>query len=257
MRAWQGLSATSRADTSRAHKALVVMPARDEEATIREVLGEIKAGHFPVDILVVDDGSTDRTAEVAAEEGAQVISHEWNLGVAAVIQTGRIYALSRGYDFIAFCDADGQHNPSDIGVILSPLLRGEADFVIGSRELGRYIGKDPLLYKLPRHFCSFVISLLVRKRITDPTSGFKGWNRRMIEHLKAVYETSEKLHLSTTNDMEEILLANKAHTTIIEVPVEMRDRQAGVSKVYTTGTIFLFLTVFPWHLIRTVWRNLW
>ena len=237
-------------------KVLVVMPARDEEATIGDVLGRITSEYPSLDVLVVDDGSEDSTAAIATAKGALVVSHGENQGVAAAIQTGRIYALNHGYDFIAFCDADGQHNAWDIGKILTPLLNGEADFVIGSRQLGSYTGRESLLLKVARYLCFIAISVVTRKRITDPTSGFKGWNRRVIQHLKTAYETSDKLHLSTTNDMEEILIARKEGARISEVPVKMLNRE-GESDIYTTRNLFRFFTLYPWHLIRTLWRNLW
>lgn len=238
------------------HKVLVVMPAKDEEASIGDVLEQIKSKYPFLDILVVDDGSQDRTGLIAKEKGVEVIRHKKNLGVVAAVQTGRIYALNQGYDFIVFCDADGQHNPSDIGRILEPLLKGEADFVIGSRELGSYVGHESPLLTSARYFCSVVVWLLIRKRVRDTTSGFKGWNRKVIEHLKIVYETSHKLHLSTTNDIEEILVASKKGAKISEVPVKMLSRE-GESEIYATHNLFYFLTVLPWHLIRVVWRNLW
>ena len=232
------------------------MPAWNEQQSIGAVLEEIGHLYPHLDVLVVDDGSHDLTAQIAREKGAQVVSHGRNLGVAAAIQTGRVYALSRGYHFIVFCDADGQHNPADIGLTLTPLIEREADFVIGSRELGGYLGKESPLLRLSRRFCSLAISLLTHKRITDPTSGFKSWNRTVIEYFNVIYETSNKLHLGTTNDMEEILLADRKGFRITEVPARMRYRRGGVSKVYTTETLLHFLTVFPLNLIRTVLRNL-
>jgi len=237
-------------------RLLIVLPAKDEEQNIGMVLQRIRAEYPSFDCLVIDDGSADRTVHIAKEKGASVVSHGRNLGVAAAIQTGRIYALEQGYDFIVFCDADGQHNPSDIGGIVDPLLNEEADFVIGSRELGSYIGQERLLLKLSRYFCSAVASLLIRRRIRDTTSGFKGWSRGVTEHLKMVYETSSKLHLSTTNDVEEVLIASKKGAKVSEVPVKMLSRE-GESEIYATRNLFYFLTVFPWHLIRTLLRNLW
>ena len=236
-------------------RILVVIPAKDEEQSIGGVLQRIRAEYPSFVPLVIDDGSADRTADIAKKKGALVVSHGRNLGVATAIQTGRIYALEQGYDFMVFCDADGQHNPSDIGKIVEPLIEGKADFVIGSRELGDYIGHESLRLKLPRYFCSWVISLLTGKRFTDPTSGFKGWSRWLVEHFKTIYETSDKLHLSTTNDMEEILIARKTRARIIEVPTKMLTKGKGASKVYTTKTLFHFLIIFPVHFIRTVWRN--
>ena len=240
----------------RKSKALVVMPAWNEQGCIGEVLDEIKSGYPDLDILVVDDGSEDATAKIAMERGVEVVNHGENLGVAAAIQTSRIYAINHDYDFIIFCDADGQHNPSDIGKIIAPLVKGKADFVTGSRELGQYACQEPRLLKIPRWFCSIITSIMIRRRITDSTSGFKGWNRKVIEHLKVIYETSNKLHLNTTNGIEEILLAAKAGLRISEVPVKMLNRRGGKPKIYTTHNLFYFLTVFPWHLIRTVLRNL-
>jgi len=238
-------------------RVLIVIPAKDEEQNIGRVLESIRAEYPLFDCLVIDDGSADRTAEIAREKGALVVSHNKNLGVAAVIQTGRIYVLEQNYDFMVFCDGDGQHNPSDIGNVASPLLNGETDFVIGSRQLGHYQGREAFRMWFSRHFCSWVLTVLTGKHITDVTSGFKGWNRWLIEHFKVVYETSNKLHLSTTNDMEEILIAHKKGARIIEVPAKMLTKGEGTSQVYTTRTIFHFLTIFPIHFIRTVWRNLW
>ncbi|MFH1087187.1 MAG: glycosyltransferase family 2 protein, partial [Chloroflexota bacterium] len=181
-------------------RVLIVVPAKDEQATIGAVLEDMKRSQPTAHILVVDDGSIDSTVEVARSKGALTVSHETNLGVAAAIQTGRVYALNQGYDFIVFCDADGQHRPADIGAILKPLLDGKADFVIGSRELGEYSGDEALLLKLSRRFCSLAISLLALKRVTDTTSGFKGWNREVMDHFRTIYATSGKLHLGTTND---------------------------------------------------------
>jgi len=237
-------------------KVLVVMPAKDEEAAIGDVLDKISSEYPSLDVLVVDDGSEDSSAAIAREKGALVVSHGSNQGIAAAIQTGRIHALDHGYDFIVFCDADGQHNASDIGKILTPLLNGAADFVVGSRQLGSYAGHESFPLKLARYLCFIAISLVTRKRITDPTSGFKGWNRKVIQHLKTVYETSNKLHLSTTNDMEEILIARKGGARIDEVPVKMLNRE-GESEIYTTRNLLRFFTLYPWQLTRTVWRNLW
>ena len=237
-------------------KVLIVIPAKDEEQNIGRVLKKIEAEYPAFDCLVVDDGSTDGTVRIAVEKGALLVSHHTNLGVAAAIQTGRIYALEQGYDFMVFCDADGQHNPLDISSVANSLLNREADFVIGSRQLGDYTGQEPLRLWLSRQFCSWVITMLTKKRITDATSGLKGWNRWLVEHFKTVYETSNKLHLSTTNDMEEILIAHKNRAKIIEVPARMLTKETEGSKVYTTKTLFHFLTIFPMHLIRTVWRNI-
>lgn len=238
--------------TTNEPKALIIIPAWNEEHSIRKVLEEINHLYPHLDILVVDDGSYDSTAQIAKRNGAKVISHNGNLGYTATIQTGRAYALDNGYDFLVFVDADGQHRPSDIGRILDMVIRGDADQVRGSRELGSYEWKEPLYLKIPRWICSALVSLKLRKIVTDATSGFKGENRAITKYFKTIYDSSNKIHLSNTNDIEEHLLAHKKGFRLMEEPVVMGVRQAGSTKCYTLKE----LLVFPLDLIRTFWRNL-
>ena len=233
-------------------RTLVVIPAWNEQHSIGKVLEEINRLYPYLDILVVDDGSHDSTAEIARRNGAKVISHNGNLGYTATIQTGRAYTLDNGYDFLIFVDADGQHRPSDVSRILEPLMKGDADQVRGSRELGSYEWKEPLYLKIPRWICSTLVSLKLRKIVTDATSGFKGENQAITKYFKTIYESSNKIHLSTTNDIEEHLLAHKRGFRLMEVPAVMRGREAGSTKCYTLKD----LLVFPLDLIRTFVRTL-
>ncbi|EHR79127.1 glycosyl transferase [Thermococcus litoralis DSM 5473] len=113
-------------------KTLIIIPAYNEELTIGSVVALAKKYG---DVLVVDDGSKDRTSEIAQKAGAIVIRHEVNKGKGAALKTGFGYALANGYDVIVTIDADGQHNPDEIPLLLKPILEGEADLVIGSRYL--------------------------------------------------------------------------------------------------------------------------
>jgi hypothetical protein len=231
---------------------LIVIPAWNEEQSIDSVLKELKGLHPPSDVLVVDDGSEDGTARIAEEHGVRVINHGQNRGYTAALQSGRMFSLENGYDFTVFIDADGQHRLSDIRQILNPLLEGDADQVRGSRQLGSYEWKEPRYLRIPRRICSFLVSVKTRKIVTDATSGFKAENRTVTEHLKKVYETSKKIHLPRTNDIEEYLLLSKAGVRLMEVPVTMRERSAGMTKCYRPKQ----LLGFPWDLIRTFIRNL-
>jgi glycosyltransferase involved in cell wall biosynthesis len=239
-------------NSSSKQKVLVAIPAWNEENTIADVLREIKVLYPDFDVLVVNDGSDDATASIAEEVGAKVVSHNGNLGYTAAIQTGRVCALEGGYDFLVFIDADGQHRVSDIGRILDPLIRGDADQVRGSRELGKYEWKEPLHLKIPRWICSMLVSLRLRKVVTDATSGFKGENRAITLCFKQIYEASKKLHLSNTNDIEEHLLAHKKGFRLMEVPTTMRRRSSGETKCYTPKE----LLTFPVDLICTFLRDL-
>lgn len=234
------------------HKVLIAIPAWDEEKSIGGVLDEVKALYPYFDVLVINDGSSDSTAQIAREKGVKVIDHNGNLGYTATIQTGRVYALENGYDFLIFIDADGQHRVSDISRLLDPLLKGDGDQVRGSRELGKYEWKEPLHLKIPRWICSALVSLRIRKIVTDATSGFKGESRKITMYFKEVYETSNKIHQSNTINIEEHLLAHKRGFRLLEVPSVMQSRTNGKTRCHSTKQ----LLVFPIDLICAFWRNL-
>lgn len=234
------------------HKVLIAIPAWNEERSIGDVVKEIKALYPHFDVLVINDGSDDATALIAEQTGAKVVHHNGNQGYTAAIQSGRIYALNNEHEFLVFIDADGQHRPSDISRILDPLTRGDADQVRGSRELGNYEWKEPLYLRIPRWICSMLVSLRLRKIVTDATSGFKGENQAVASYFKEIYETSNKLHLSNTNDIEEHLIAYKKGFRLMEVPATMYRRNTGKTKCYTPNQLLKF----PADLIRTFLRNL-
>lgn len=232
---------------------MLVMPAWNEQASIGRVVRDIKSEYPDIDVLVVNDGSTDRTAPIAREEGAMVLNHNGNQGYTAAIQSGRCFAWNNGYDIVLFADADGQHRPADIGRMLDPLRKKEADIVRGSRELGQYAWKEPFHLRFPRLICSILVSLKVRRWITDPTSGFKGEVRTVTGYFKDVYDGSARLHLTNTNDIEECLLASRKRFRIMEMPVIMLSREVGETKCYSPRQLLKF----PADLIRTFARNLW
>lgn len=234
------------------HKVLIAIPAWNEERTIGDVVKRIKVLYPDFDVLAINDGSDDATPSMAEETGAKVVNHNGNLGYTSAIQSGRVYALNNGYEFLIFIDADGQHRPSDISRILDPLIRGDADQVRGSRELGEYEWKEPSHLKIPRWICSILVSLKLRKIVTDATSGFKGENQAITSYFKGICETCNKLHLSNTNDIEEHLLAYKKGFRLMEIPATMYRRNTGETKCYTPKQLLKF----PVDLIRTFARNL-
>ena len=236
----------------RAARVLVVIPAYNEQHSIGKVLEEISHLYPHVDMLVVDDGSTDATAQIAKEKGSRVISHSANLGYTAALQTGRIHALDTDYDYLVFVDADGQHQPSDMSRVLEPLVSGEADQVRGSRVLGKYEGAESPHLRMSRWICSRLVSFKVRGKVTDATSGLKAENRKVTQYFMEMYKTSKKIHASNTNDIEEHLIAYKQGFKLTEVPVIMQSRVVGSTKCYSTRQ----LLIFPMDLIRTFLRNL-
>ena len=161
-------------------RVVAVVPAYEEEDAIGAVVAGIREFDPEIDVVVVDDGSGDRTAELAAAAGATVVRLPFNLGIGAAVQTGFRYALEQDYDVAVRLDGDGQHEPGELPKLLEPLERGEADVVTGSRfrEAGSY--RPPLGRRLGITWFAKLVSLLSRQRVTDTTSGFQALNRPAI-----------------------------------------------------------------------------
>ena len=240
-------------------KVLLVIPAYNEEKYIGGVLDRalsLTESYLSWDLLVVDDGSKDYTARIARARGVNVIRHGENAGEEAAIQTGFDYALKHDYDFVVKLDGDGQHNPLDAAKILDPLLKNEADVVVGSRLSGY---SEPLIFKFGRTFCSTVVSFLVRKKIADITSGLKGRNRMAVKYSRMLYLTTNSLHNDMVNDIEELLWYAKKHMRIKEVVVKMNRREEA-SKIYFSTKLLkfpfvLFLTIFKCLLAKAPTRE--
>jgi glycosyltransferase involved in cell wall biosynthesis len=251
------------------NSVLIALPAKDEEKKLGAVLDEIHS-HFPgFDILIIDDGSTDRTSEVALAKGVLVFKHDRNYGYARALQSAREYALGHGYEYLVLCDADGQHEPQDIGKIIDALVLKKKDFVIASRALGSAPQGDPFLHKYGRKLYSFLVSLLFYHkfliRITDSSSGFKGWNKKVMELLSGIYKTTNKLHDGRINDLEELFIMAKHRLRVLEVPGRFYMRADDVSRIYgdyglSGGAVkmkdLVYVLSWPVLFFRTVFRNI-
>jgi len=202
-------------------KQLIIVPAWNEAAAIGATLAEIRATVPDMDILVVDDGSTDDTAEVARAAGVAVLQLPFNLGVGGAMRAGYQYAQRFGYDQAIQVDADGQHNPTDIPLVLAGL--SDADISIGARfaDRGTYKVRGPRKWAMG--LLAVIVSRLGRRKLTDITSGFRAANTRAIEQYCRHYPTE---YLGDTVDS--LVVAIRAGLTVTQVPVHMRARQAGV-----------------------------
>nr|WP_033293074.1 glycosyltransferase family 2 protein [Amycolatopsis jejuensis] len=211
------MSATS----VRTRRVLIVMPALNEQASVAAVISQVKDALPGTDILVVDDGSVDQTAQLARAAGAQVARLSVNLGVGGAMRTGFRYAAARGYDVVVQVDSDGQHDPEEVGALLA-LLDDGADIAMGSRFAGKgaYRAVGPRKYAMVA--LSLVFSRLAGHRITDVTSGFKAMGPRAIK-LFASYYPAEYLG----DTVEALVMAIRANLTIAETPVVMRERTTG------------------------------
>ncbi|GAA4879390.1 glycosyltransferase family 2 protein [Actinomycetospora straminea] len=204
----------------RAASLLVVLPALNEAESIAGVVAEVRAHQPCADLLVVDDGSTDRTAEVARAAGARVMSLPFNLGIGGAMRAAYRFAYEEGYDCVVQVDGDGQHDPADIARLRSAL--GEADVIIGAR----FAGTGEYAVRGPRRWAMCVLastlSRLVGTALTDPTSGFRMVNGRALSLF--AFDFPEE-YLGDT--VEALVLASRADLRIAQVPVAMRERTAG------------------------------
>jgi glycosyltransferase involved in cell wall biosynthesis len=233
---------------------IVFIPAWNEEQSLPEVLKELRSGLPAVDVLVVDDGSTDRTAEIAAERGAEVLSLGENRGLRAGIAAGYAYAHERGYAFAGRVDADGQHPVGELGRLLEIVRAGEADVAVGSRfASGAGYAEYRYAPSASRRFGTAVLRRGMRAALgrpfLDATSGMYAVNARAMPILAEPYE-------SGAPEVESLLRLREAGLTVLEVPVDMRERASGDSKLRGGKAVNLVLTVAGTLLMYGVWRRL-
>jgi glycosyltransferase involved in cell wall biosynthesis len=191
--------------------------------------------HFEGDIVVIDDGSEDDTGTLARRAGAVVLRHTCNLGIGAAVQTGFLYALQEGYDFVVRNDGDGQHDPKQIPLLLEPLQKDEADIVVGSRFLARE-GYQSTFVRRVGIFILGIVSTLVGTRITDPTSGYWAVNRRALTVLA-------KSQPDDYPETEALMHASRFGCRVREKPVIMYARIAGRSSISAMYSGFYMLKV--------------
>jgi len=202
-------------------RTLIIIPAYNEERKIASVIQGIK-GFFPeTEVLVVDDGSDDGTPRKATEAGGKVLSHPFNLGYGTALQTGYKYALKEGYEKIIQMDGDGQHDPSFIADLITAIQKEETDIAIGSRFLKGARGSDPSMYRAPlirklgMRFFGMVTSLIIRQKISDPTSGYQAMNRKVLEWVSGDNFPCDY------PDADVIIMLHRAGFRIKEIPVRM------------------------------------
>ena len=215
-------------------RTLLIIPAFNEAASISGVIISVRQ-HFAGDIAVIDDGSEDDTGSLARDAGAVVLRHTCNLGIGGAVQTGFLYALREGYDFVVRNDGDGQHDPAQIPRLLEPLERDEADIVVGSRFLARE-GYQSTWVRRVGIFVLGIVSSLVGTRITDPTSGYWAVNRRALTVLS-------RSHPDDYPETEALVVASRAGCRVREQPVIMYARIAGRSSIGAFYSGFYMLKV--------------
>jgi uncharacterized membrane protein YbhN (UPF0104 family) len=203
---------------------VLFLPAHDEEASVADVVRRVPARVLgrPVRCLVVDDGSTDGTAAEAAAAGAEVLSFERNRGLGAAVRAGLAHAVAGGASAVAFCDADGEYAPEELELLLVPIVRGEADYVAGSRFAGgaRRMRPHRLLGNV---VLTRLLSFVARRRIGDGQTGYRAFSARAAAHAEVIHDFNYAQVLTLD-------LLGKGYR-YAEVPISYRFRTEGQSFV--------------------------
>jgi glycosyltransferase involved in cell wall biosynthesis len=202
---------------------LIVVLAHNEAACIADTVAELRAVAPGAEVLVVDDGSRDDTAARAAAAGARVLRHPFNLGVAAGEASGLLYAKRAGFACVVRVDGDGQHDPQALQSVVAGVRDG-ADLVVGTRYGALETFQSTTLRRFGSRFLARLLSRLSGTRITDPTSGYRGFGPRAI-----AYFAEEHPH--DYPEPESVLMAAQKGFRVVEVPVQMRPRRTGTSSL--------------------------
>jgi glycosyltransferase involved in cell wall biosynthesis len=211
---------------------LVIIPAFNEADAIGGVVSQCHARAPDFDVLVIDDGSSDATAAIAAQCGATVLRHPFNMNYGAALQTGYRYAARYGYAVAVQLDADGQHDPADAPRLADPILSGRADVVLGSRFLEHSTYEMPVLRRIGSHWFRFLVRAITGLSVTDPTTGLQGLSRNVLE----LY--SSDVFPIDYPDADMLVLLRRNGFRIEEVPVQMKQRADSRSMHAGLGVLY-------------------
>lgn len=228
-------------------KKLIIIPAYNEQGSIGAVVETIRKQVGDADILVVNDGSQDRTARMARESGAMVISLPYNMGIGTAVQSGFLFAKEKGYHFVVQVDGDGQHPVKEIPRLLEALANG-ADVAIGSRFVQPTGYRPPFFRAVGIKVFSFLVSLIVGKKVHDTTSGFRATNRRAILLLTETYPHDYP-------EVEALITLHRHRMKFVEIPVEMNYRREGKSSISAKAGIYYMMKVTLAVLVAVIKRR--
>ena len=229
-------------------RVVAVVPAWNEAGAIGGVVDEIRAFDPQIDVVVVDDASTDDTAGVARAHGAKVLALPFNVGIGGAVQTGFRYARDEGYEIAVRLDGDGQHAAEELGKLLAPIRAGDAELVIGSRFVdpaGTY--RPPFARRMGIRVFARLVSLLGGQKVTDTTSGFSALDRTAIELFATEYPHDYP-------EVESTLVALRSGLRLAQVQVDMRERQAGTSSITFVRSLYYIVKVMLALLVASLRR---
>ena len=217
-------------------KAIVIVPAYNEQDNIRNTLKDLKENGAGTDILVMNDCSTDRTEEILKEERVNYLSFPVNLGIGGGVQAGYQYARDNRYEIAIQFDGDGQHKAKYLRDLMAPLISGEADIAIGSRFVEHKGFQSSGARRLGIGILSRLIRLLCGVKVLDVTSGMRAVNRRFIEEYAEHYAQDYP-------EPEALLYAGLRKARIREVPVQMKERAGGKSSISAVRSVYYMIKV--------------
>lgn len=217
-------------------KTLIIIPAYNEAENIIRTISDIRLNVTNMDYVVINDCSTDNTKELLKNNNINFLNLPINLGIGGGVQTGYQYALEEEYDIAIQFDGDGQHDARYISSLIKPIVSGEADFVIGSRFLQGKGFQSTSIRRLGINFLSQLIQILCKVKVYDVTSGMRAVNKKMIREFAINYAQDYP-------EPEAVLMAGLKGAHILEIPVEMRERQAGVSSINSLKSIYYMIKV--------------
>ena len=216
-------------------KALVIIPAYNEEAAIVDTINKLKQSCESVDYIIINDCSKDRTLEICKKNKFNVINLPINLGIGGAVQTGYKYAYKNEYDIAIQMDADGQHDPKYIKELIKKVEEGY-DLVIGSRFLEKQGFQSTFLRRLGINLYSNIIKLFTRKEIKDTTSGYRAVSKKIIKLFSNNYPVDYP-------EPETNAFIAKNNYKIIEIPMEMKQRDTGSSSITPIKSIYYAIKV--------------
>ncbi len=217
-------------------RVAAIVPAFNEARNLPRLADAFQARAPGCDVCVVDDGSSDDTARVAAALGWTVLRLPVNLGIGGAVQAGYLWALEHGYDVAVQVDGDGQHDPGYLAALVAPIADGAADVVIGSRFLTDGGFRSTRLRRAGIRYLSWFLRLRCGARVVDTTSGFRAAGRRAIALFARYYP-------SDYPEPEAIALAKRAGLRLAEVPVRMSERAHGQSSITALRTLYYLVKV--------------
>lgn len=217
-------------------KKLIIIPAYNEEKNILNVVRNIQLKIPDFDYVIINDGSTDGTLQVCRENNLNIVDLPINLGIGGAMQTGYKYALRNNYDYAVQIDGDGQHNCEEIVKLHNKMVKENLNMVIGSRFIKKEGFQSTIARRIGIIYFSKLIQILTRQKITDPTSGFRMCDKKVIQLFAKIYPRDYP-------EPESVVTVIKSDFKVSEVPTQMKERQGGVSSINALKSIYYMVKV--------------